>query len=166
MVHPGVPQQEGRVGTSLEIVHAWEYCVFVFIAVMGMLQLIATCHQLKGMLFIRNKPVTLILSIAAIVFAYWWFFFRDNRMDTVMRSTGVEGAQQFAVFCWTTFGALVFTLVISSLLQIFVYRRGQGTGQEERLEGAYQLRYVSWFEALREAFRRKNESDAGTSNPD
>ena len=71
----------------MEIVHAWQYCVFVFIAVMGMLQLIATCHQVKGMLFVRNKPVTLILSIAAIVLAYWWFFFRDNRIDTVMRST-------------------------------------------------------------------------------
>lgn len=166
MVHSGVSQQEGRVGTTLEIVHAWEYCVFVFIAVIGVLQLIATRHQLKGMLFIRNKPVTLILSIAAIVFAYWWFFFRDNRIDTVMRSTGVEGAQQFAVFCWTTFAALVVTLVITSLLQILVYRRRDSSGREERLEGAYQLRYVSWFEALREAFRRKNGSNAGTGHRD
>ncbi|HWR70996.1 MAG TPA: hypothetical protein VN415_08065 [Dehalococcoidia bacterium] len=150
----------------MEVVRAWQYCIFVFIAVMGMLQLIATCHQLKGMLFIRNKPVTLTLSIAAIVFAFWWFFFRDNRIDTVMRSTGVEGAQQFAVFCWTTFTALVVTLVISSLLQRFVYRRREGTRQEERLEGAYQLRYVSWFEALREAFRQREESDAGTYHPD
>jgi hypothetical protein len=166
VVHAGVSHEERRVGISLEIVHAWQYCIFVFIAVMGMLQLIATCHQLKGMLFIRNRPVALVLSIAAIVFAFWWFFFREDRIDTVMRSTGVEGAQQFAVFCWTTFAALVFTLVISSLLQILVYRRREGSGQEERLEGAYQLRYVSWFEALREAFRRKNESDAGTDRPD
>jgi hypothetical protein len=150
----------------LEIVRAWQYCIFVFIAVMGMLQLIATCHQLKGMLFIRNKPVTLILSIAAIAFAFWWFFFRDSRIDTVMRRTGVEGGQQFTVFCWTTFTALVVTLVIASLLQMFVYRRREGNEQEERLEGAYQLRYLSWFEALREAFRRRDESDAGTHHPD
>jgi hypothetical protein len=150
----------------LEIVRAWQYFIFVFIAVIGTLQLIATCHQLKGMLFIRNKPITVILSIAAIVFAFWWFFFRDSRIDTVMRSTGVEGAQQFAVFCWTTFAALIVTLVISSLLRMFVYRRREGTGQEERLEGAYQLRYMSWFEALREAFRRRNGSHAGTRHRD
>jgi uncharacterized membrane protein len=138
----------------------------VFIAVVGVLQLTATCHQLKGMLFIRNKPVTLVLSIAAIAFAFWWFFFRDSRIDTVMRSTGVEGAEQFTVFCWTTFTALIVTLVISSLLQMFVYRRREGTTQEERLEGAYQLRYMSWFEALREAFRRRDESDAGTRHRD
>ena len=166
MVHPGVSHQERRVGIDLEIVRAWQYCVFVFIAVMGMLQLIAICHQVSGMLFIRNKPITLILSIAAIAFAFWWFFFRDNRIDTVMRSTGVEGAQQFTVFCWTTFTALVVTLVISSLLQIFVYRRLEGTAPEERLEGAYQLRYVSWFEALKEAFRRRDEGDAGTHHRD
>jgi hypothetical protein len=149
----------------LEIVRAWQYCIFVFIAAMGVLQLIATFNRLKGMLIIRNKPITIVLSVAAIVFAYWWFFFRDDRMDTVMRRTGVEGAQQFTVFCWTTFTALVVTLVISSLLHILVYRRREGTEPEERLEGAYQLRYMSWFEALREAFRRLRGSDAGTRNP-
>jgi chromate transport protein ChrA len=160
VVHSGIPRQEGRLGITLEIVRAWEYCIFVFIAVMGLLQLIATCNQLKGM------PVTLVLSIAAIVFAFWWFFFRDNRLDTVMRRTGLEGGQQFTVFCWTTFTALVLTLVISSLLQMFVYRRRDGTEQEERLEGAYQLRYMSWFEALREVLKRRRESDAGTRHPD
>jgi len=149
----------------LEVVHAWQYCIFVFMAVMGMLQLIATTNQLKGMLFVRNKPVTLVLSIAAIVFAFWWFFFRDNRLDTVMRRTGLEGAQQFTVFCWTTFAALVFTLVLASFLRMFVYRGDARSGQEDRIEGAYQLRYMSWFEALREALRRRDESDAGTHHP-
>lgn len=166
MVHSGIPRQEGDLGIALEIVRAWQYCIFVFIAVMGILQLIAACHQLKGMLFIRNKPITLILSISTVVFAFWWFFFRDNRIDTVMRRTGVEGAQQFTVFCWTTFTALIVTLVVSSLLQMFVYRRRGGDEQEERLEGAYQLRYISWFEALREAFRRRSGSNAGTHHPD
>ena len=149
----------------MEVVHAWQYCIFVSIAVMGLLQLIATCNQLQGMLFIRNRPVTLVLSIAAIVLAFWWFFFRDNRLDTVMRRTGLEGAQQFTVFCWTTFTALVVTLVLSSLLRILVYRRKESDEQEDRIEGAYQLRYMSWFEALREAFKRRDESDAGTHHP-
>jgi hypothetical protein len=149
----------------LEVVHAWQYCIFVSIAVMGLLQLIATCNQLQGMLFIRNRPVTLVLSIAAIVLAFWWFFFRDNRLDTVMRRTGLEGAQQFTVFCWTTFTALVVTLVLSSLLRILVYRRKESDEQEDRIEGAYQLRYMSWFEALRGVLRRRDESDAGTHHP-
>jgi uncharacterized membrane protein len=130
-----------------------------------MLQLIAASNQLQGMLFIRNKPVTLVLSIAAIVFAFWWFFYREDRLDTVMRRTGLEGAQQFTVFCWTTFAALVFTLVLSSLLRMFVYRRILSTERQEEVEGAYQLRYMSWFEALKEAFKRRNGSDAGTRHP-
>jgi hypothetical protein len=160
-VHSGVPEQEGRLGTTLEIVRAWQYCIFVFIAVMGMLQLIAACQQLKGMLFIRNKPVTLVLSIATVVFAFWWFFYRDDRLNTVMRRTGLEGAQQFTVFCWTTFTALVATLILASLINILVYRRKDKTDSEERMEGVYQLRYMSWFEALREGFRRRDGSDAG-----
>jgi hypothetical protein len=49
---------------------------------------------------------------------------------------------------------------------MFVYHRREGTEQEERLEGVYQLRYVSWFQALREAFRRRDDSDAGTHHSD
>jgi predicted acyltransferase len=165
VVHPSIPREEGRVGITLEIVRAWQYFIFVFIAVIGMLQLIAVCNQLKGMLFIRNRPITLALSIAAIVFAFWWFFYRDSRVDTVMRRTGLEGAQQFTVFCWTTFTALVVTLVLSSLLQMFVYRRNRRSEPEERIEGAYQLRYMSWFEALRQALRQRDKSDAGTHHP-
>lgn len=165
MVHAGLPEQEGRPGLALEIVRAWQYCLFVFVAVMGLVQLVAIVNGLKGMLFIRNKPVTVLLSAAAVVFAFWWFFYRDDRVNTAMRRTGLEGAQQFTVFCWTTFAALVVTLVLASLISRLVYRRAAESDPEERTEGAYQLKYVSWFEALREAVRRRGEGDAGTHHP-
>ncbi len=145
----------------MEFVRAWEYCVFVLVAVLGLLQLVAAVNGLKGMLFIRNRPVTVLLSLAAVVFAFWWFFYRDDRLNTVMRRTGLEGAQQFTVFCWTTFAALVATLVVASLLNLLVYRH-RADDPEERREGVYQLRYVSWFEALREAIKRRGEGRAGT----
>lgn len=149
----------------MEIVRAWQYCLFVFVAVTGLLQFIAAVNGLKGMLFVRNKPVTVVLSLAAVIFAFWWFFYRDDRINTVMRRTGLEGAQQFTVFCWTTFAALVATLLLASLLNLLLYRRRAGSDPEERIEGAYQLRYVSWIEALKEAVRRKGEGDAGTHHP-
>ena len=110
----------------MEIVRAWQYCLFVFVAVMGLLQLVAIVNGLKGMLFVRNKPVTVLLSAATVVFAFWWFFYRDDRVNTAMRRTGLEGAQQFTVFCWTTFAALVLTLVLASLISRLVYRRAAG----------------------------------------
>ena len=146
----------------MEFVRAWEYCVFVLVAVVGLLQLVAAVNGLKGMLFIRNRPVTVLLSLAAVVFAFWWFFYRDDRINTVMRRTGLEGAQQFTVFCWTTFAALVATLVVASLLRLLVYRRAADDDPEERTEGVYQLKYVSWFEALKEAMQRRGEGRAGT----
>ncbi len=114
---PAYRSRKGARGLALEIVRAWQYCLFVFVAVMGLLQLVAIVNGLKGMLFIRNKPVTVLLSAAAVVFAFWWFFYRDDRVNTAMRRTGLEGAQQFTVFCWTTFAALVLTLVLASLHQ-------------------------------------------------
>lgn len=146
----------------MEFVRAWEYCVFVLVAVLGLLQLVAAVNGLRGMLFIRNRPVTVLLSLPVVVFAFWWFFYRDDRLNTVMRRTGLEGAQQFTVFCWTTFAALVATLVVASLLNLVVYRHRAGDDPEERQEGVYQLRYVSWFGALREAISRRGEGRAGT----
>lgn len=149
----------------MEIVRAWQYSIFVFVAVTGLIQLVALANGLKGMLLIRNRPVTIALSLAAIIFAFWWFFYRDDRMNTVMRRTGLEGAQQFTVFCWTTFAALVVTLALASLLNLVLYRRRAPDDPEEGAEGTYQLRRMSWFEALREAIRSRGEGDAGPGHP-
>jgi hypothetical protein len=127
--------------------------------------LAAAYNQLRGMLFIQNKPVTYVLSLLAIGFSFWWFFFRDNRVDTVMRHTSLEGAQQFITFCWTAFGALIFTLVAASLVHMLTHRPKEQCKQEERIEGAYPLRYMSFFEALKQSFRPEDKSDDGTHRP-
>lgn len=132
-----------------------EYIFFVFLASIGVLQLVALRARLKGILFFRQPFLTYLFSILAIGIAYWWFFQRDNRIDTIMRQTGLEGKQQFFSFCTAAFLAVVFTLVVSSLIGMI---RKQPPGQkDDSIDGLDALKEKTYFEAIRQSFRSKKD---------
>ncbi len=137
----------------IEGVKRWEFLVFVFIASIGILQLVAVRTQLKGLLFFKRPILAYSLSLLAIGGSYYWFFQRDNRMDTVMRSTGLEGSGMFYNFCLAAFLALVFTLLFSSLISAI--RRKAQINCNEHSQGLDALREKSYFEALKCSFRVK-----------
>jgi len=129
-----------------------QYFIFVFIAAVGVLQLIATGTQLKGLLFFKRKALVYLFSFLAIGGSFGWFFGWDNRLDTVMRQTGLEGAQQFLYFCLAAFAALVFTLIVSSLLK--AQWKGQPKGSSQGLDA---LKERSYFEAVKHSFRSRGD---------
>lgn len=137
----------------MEIVARSEYLLFIFLASVGVLQLVAARSGLKGLLFIRRPVLAYLLSLSAIAGSYWWFFFRDCRIDTVMRRSGLEGAQQFYFFCVGAFLALAFTLVASSLIGA-VRARGHSM-DNPGCKGLDALRETSPFEAVRRSLRSR-----------
>jgi hypothetical protein len=124
-----------------------EYLLFVFITSWGVLQLIAAFAQLKGLLFFRKRAITYIVAILAIGGAFGWFFGWDNRLDEKIMHTGLEGRQQFFYFNLAALAALVFTLIVSSI----VNSRGifQSKGREEVEPGLGSLKQMSYFKAIR-----------------
>ncbi len=134
----------------MDKVTSFQYFIFVFIAAVGVLQLVATGTQRKGLLFFKRKALAYLFSFLAIGGSFGWFFAWDNRIDTVMRQTGLEGAQQFLYFCMAAFAALVFTLIVSSLLKALV--KGQPKGSSQGLDA---LKEMSYFEAVKHSFRSK-----------
>jgi hypothetical protein len=134
-----------------EVVTRSEYLLLVFVACVGVLQLVGARTRLKGLLFFRTQAVAYLLSVAALGGSFWWFFVRDDRWDTVMRRTGLEGAQQFYYFCLAAFAAVVFTLVVSSLLHALrpkgrSMRRVPGQGLDA-------LQDMSYFEAVKHSLK-------------
>jgi len=148
----------------VELVSREEYIAFVFMASVGVLQLVGAFTQLKGLLFFRNRALTYLLSFLLIGGSFYWFFVRDDRWDTIMRHTSLEGKQQFLYFCLAAFLAVFFTLVISSLLAALRARRqnksttnpGQTTDPDPG-EGLDKLKEVSYLEALKRSFRSKRD---------
>jgi magnesium-transporting ATPase (P-type) len=51
-----------------------EYCIYVFIAVIGMMQIIAAKWELRGITFFRNKKWGYTFGTLAIVAVFIWFF--------------------------------------------------------------------------------------------
>jgi hypothetical protein len=148
----------------VELVSRSEYIAFVFMASVAVLQLVGAFTQLKGLLFFRNRPLTYCLSFLLIVGSFYWFFARDDRWDTIMRHTSLEGKQQFLYFCLAAFLAVMFTLIASSLLAALRARRqNKGTNNPGQTadpdpgEGLDKLKEMSYFEALKSSFRSKRD---------
>lgn len=137
-----------------EVVTRLEYLIFVFTASVGVLQLVAVRTKLKGLLFLRKPVLAYVLSLLIIGGSFYWFFQRDNRMDTVMRHTGLEGSGMFYNFCMAVFLALVFTFVVSSLINMV--RHKTGNNDNEAISGLDALKEQSYFEALKSSFRSKD----------
>lgn len=137
--------------------HHWQYYLFVFVAAVGVLQLVAAYRQWRGLSFFRNATLSYLFSFLTVVGSFVWFFGWENRMDTAMRRAALEGAQQFVYFNTAAFLALVLTLIVSSLLSA-CRKRTQSRGKALP-QGFGALAEISYFEALRLSFGARSRSN-------
>jgi len=91
-----------------------DYLIFVFVAVLGLLQLVAARQRWTGLLFVRRWPLlSYVLGLAGLGGGYAWFFFGDDR-----NVPGLEGYQLFSRFAVSTVAAVLVTLLVSSALHV------------------------------------------------
>jgi hypothetical protein len=91
-----------------------DYLIFVFVAVLGLLQLVAARQRWTGLLFCRRWPLlSYVLGLAGLGGGYAWFFFSDDR-----NVPGLEGYQLFSRFAVSAVAALLVTLLVSSVLHV------------------------------------------------
>lgn len=137
---------DGYVGSWLFVA---EYCFYVFIAVIGMLQLIATRWQIRGISFFRNKGWGYAFGTVAIAAVFIWFF----------RFTGLDLAQptfdtppQLFWLSLSTFLAVVFTLGLSSIVNRKLVAPGDDDDGDEGLEA---LKRKTYWRAISRYFKDK-----------
>src|SRR4030042_4405725 len=142
-----------------------EYFLWVFVSVIGVLQLAAAFARLKGVLFFESRVLTFLFSFLAIGLSFGFFFGWDNRLDTTMRQVGLEGSQQLLYLFLGTLAGGVFTLIVSSLLKAYQWR---GRSKEGRSgQGVDALKEMSYFEAIKQNFKAKEkELDASGRRED
>ena len=131
-----------------------DYLIFVFVAVLCLLQLVAARQRWTGLLFCRRWPLlSYVWGLAGLGGSYAWFFFSDDR-----NVPGLEGYQLFSRFAVSAVAALLVTLLVSSALHV---RRDEGAaagqkylspGNEER--GLEALRTLTYGQILNRWRRR------------
>lgn len=115
------------------------YCLLVFIAVVGVLQLAAVYNNFRGLLFFPVKIYSLIFGIIAVGLALTGFFFWYDLNDII-----VEGSQQTGSFVLSAALGIIFTLVFSSIVN---YRRFNSVKPQQ--DGLDTLQQSTFFQAIR-----------------
>ena len=120
-----------------------DYLLFVFLAALGVLQMVASYTALRGLLLIRCRPVAFLAGFVVTVLAFIWFFISEprNLPDT---EGGLDGNQLAGLFAVGAGSALILTLLLSSLRN-----RTMGGGERQFNLGLDALRETTYLKALR-----------------
>lgn len=119
-----------------------DYLVFVFLVSLGVLQTAAAYSGLRGLLFVKARPLAFLLGLATAALAFSWFFLSEPRniSDT---EGGLDGNQMSGFFAAGAGTAFLITLLLSSLSN----RSMGGNGQRPR-PGLDALRETTYLKAL------------------
>jgi hypothetical protein len=129
----------GSGSAIISIMWSLNYCLLVFISVLGILQLAAVYNNFRGLLFFPRAIYNICFAVFAIGFALFAFFTWYD-----FNSFVVEGSQQTGSFVLSAAAGIVFTLVFSSIIN---HRRfGAGNSEQEGLDA---LRETTFFQAIR-----------------
>ena len=122
------------------------YFSLVFVAAVGVLQVVAAYNELRGISFFSRKIYGYLFAAFTVGPALAGFFTWNSRNPFGI----VQGREQFVFFLLAFTAALSFTLVASSLLNNKRLR-----GNHVRHDGLEALREVTFFQALRHRFGRR-----------
>lgn len=109
---------------------------------MGVLQMIASRRDFRGMLLVPVPSIAFLVGLCAVVAAFAWFFASEprNLSDT---EGGLDGNRAAQVFCSATSLAVFTTFVLSSLLN-----RSLGRGGQPAAPGLDALGHATFLRAL------------------
>jgi hypothetical protein len=144
---PGAWLWTGYVGTWTFVA---QYCAYVFIATVGVLQLIAARRRLRGISFFRSKRWGYAFGAVAIVGAFTWFFgFTGLNLTKPTFDTPPQ-------LIWLTLSVVCGTLVTLGISSLINKRMAQpdkeDAAQEE--DGIEVLKRKSYWKAIARYFDR------------
>ena len=120
-----------------------DYFVFVFLAALGVLQVVAAYRSLQGILFIRSRLPAFLGGVGTTAFAFLWFFLSEPR-NISDNEGGLDGNQMSGMFALAAGSALLLTLILSSISN----HRKLGKTDQQFNSGLEALRETTYVNAL------------------
>lgn len=122
-----------------------KYSLLIFIGVLGILQLAAARNNFRGLFFFPWKKYTVVFGILAIGFVLFAFFTWNELGARI-----IEGSQQTGSFVVSVAAGIIFTVLLSSLLN---FRRFSPGGSQPN--GMDALQQGTFIQTLRNRWSRK-----------
>lgn len=133
---------------------ALDYFLLVFIAAIGVYQIVAIPVGLKGLWFFRQPKIQYAFGVLAIIGAFGWFYTSAERN---IQHT-IEGSQQLALFLGAIISAYFITAILASIIQAAVCTRGDTPikGKQHDL-GMETLKTTTLFGGILSSLRKQRE---------
>ena len=125
---------------------ALDYCSFVFLATLGVVQMTAARGSLRGLLFLRHRRLAFLSGGILTAAAFLWFFLSEPRNIPDTRG-GLDGNETAGYFAVAAGSAVILTLLLSSLSN----RSMMGSGIAA--PGLEALRQTTYIRALAQALK-------------
>ena len=104
--------------------------------------MVAAYSALRGLLFIRVRPLAFLAGLVTTALAFLWFFLSEPR-NVPDTEGGLDGNQMAGLFAVAAGSALVLTLVLSS-----ISNRSMGGNGQRVVPGLDALRETTYLKAL------------------
>ena len=126
-----------------------EYCAYVFIAVIGMMQIVAARWELRGIAFFRNKTWGYAFGTIAIAGVFIWFF---GFTGLNLKEPTFDTPPQLLWLAVSVASALLVTFGISSIIN----RRftPEAETDKTRGDGIEALKRKTYWQSIGRFFNR------------
>ena len=126
-----------------------EYCIYVFIATMGMMQIVAAIWGLRGIAFFRSKKWSYAFGITAIAGVFIWFF---GFTGLNLREPTFDTPPQLLWLAVSVALALIVTFGISSLINRRLPR--DEISSKTQSDGIEMLKDKTYWQSINRFFNR------------
>ena len=133
---------------------AVDYFLMVFIASIGVYQIVAIHARFDGICFFKQPILQFIFGVLVIIGAFVWFFITEQRN---LQST-VEGAEQLGLFIGAIFAGWVATGIVASIIKTKVkYQADDPLASKQHEMGIETLKTKTPFGAIISSLRKRRE---------
>lgn len=128
---------------------AFDYAQMVFVATLGVIQLVAARNNLLGILLLRNHLIlTQFIATVLISGSLVWFFFGGEPRNIPDTGPGLEANTQTIVFASSASLAIALIFFVSSILNHrwgSNYMKISGSNKNDNVDGISAFQKTTFF---------------------
>ena len=136
---------------------ALDYFILVFLASIGVYQIVSIPAKLEGLWFFRNPKLQYFFGVLAIIGAFGWFYTDQERN---IQHT-VEGSQQLYLFLGAIIASYFVTAILASIMQSKVTSQVSESIRKKQSDMGFEtLKFTTLFGGILCSLKKERGEDS------